>query len=140
MKKGLWNSVKNGCVLFALITVITYTVGYIISTTDKAYIPSLKSIYLYLIFSVIFGIASELLRYNKLKIGVRILLHYVITAILCFLVIVAGGGMAESGFVTLITMFVFTIIYAAAALIIYAIYSAKNKTKNNEEEYKSMFR
>ena len=134
MKKGLWNSVKNGCVLFALITVITYTVGYIISTTDKAYIPSLKSIYLYLIFSVIFGIASEL------KIGVRILLHYVITAILCFLVIVAGGGMAESGFVTLITMFVFTIIYAAAALIIYAIYSAKNKTKNNEEEYKSMFR
>ncbi len=54
MNKGFVQTIKNGCVFFTIITVISYTFGIIISSADKAYIPSLKSIYIYLVFSLLF--------------------------------------------------------------------------------------
>lgn len=140
MKKRLWNSIKNGCVLFSVVTLITYTIGALISSSDKAYIPSLKSVYLYLFFSVVFAITCEIFRCDTIKLGLRIFLHYLSYAALCFLVIVLGGGFSESGFITLIIMFALTLIYAAVALIVFSVISRKRKVKNEEEEYTSVFK
>ncbi len=140
MKKSLWNTIKNGCSIFTLITVISYTIGMILSTNDKAYIPSLKSIYIYLAFSILFCFANRLLLNKKINVWVRLLIHCIITGILFFCVIVLGGGFSGSGFATLIIMSV----YVASYLIFAVIYSMISKKKEHKEninkQYTSVFR
>jgi len=139
MKNSFWNSIKNGCSVFTLITVISYTVGMIISNEEKAYIPSLKSIYIYLCFSILFAFACRLLTNKKMNMVLRLLIHFIISASLFFLVIVIGGGLSGSGFATIIFMFAFAVIYLVFALIFALISKKKEKKANSEKHYSSLF-
>ncbi len=139
MKKYLIDPLKNGCVIFTVITVISYTFGMIISTGDKAFIPSLSSIYLYLGLSLILGFANKLLTNEKMNMALRLILHFLVCGILFFCVIVLGGGLAESGFATLIAMTTFTVLYAIIGSIYGVIRSKKERNRNSKKEYTGVF-
>lgn len=140
MNKGFVQTIKNGCVFFTIITVISYTFGIIISSADKAYIPSLKSIYIYLVFSLLFASANKLLYNKKINLILRLVIHFVICATLFFFVIVLGGGLSGSGFATIIMMFIFTVIYLIFACIFGIIKSKKEAKDDSTKEYSNVFK
>lgn len=140
MKHSFWNSIKNGCFIFTLITVISYTFGMIISTSERSFISSLTSIYLFLILSICLAFANRILTNKKMNVALRLIIHFFITGLLFFAVIVLGGGYSESGFATLIAMAVFAVIYLIFALIFGIISAKKEKKANAKKEYHSVFK
>lgn len=140
MKNSFWNSIKNGCFIFTLITVISYTFGMIISTSERAFIPSLTTIYLFLALSICLAFANRILTNKKINIALRLIIHFFISGLLFFAVIVIGGGYSESGFATLIAMAAFVVIYAIFALFFGILSAKKEKRVNAKKEYHSVFK
>ena len=140
MRKSIWNSVKDGCFIFTVITVVTYTVGMIFSTPEKSFIPTLTFVYLFLALSIGLGFANKLLTNRKMSLTLRLSLHFIVSAILYYVVIVLCGGFSESGASTIIAMGAFLVIYIIFELI-YALINKKKETKKNAtKEYKSVFK
>ena len=139
MKNNFWNTIKNGCFIFTIITVVSYTIGMLISSADKAYIPSLKSIYIYLFFSILFSFACNLFKSKKISPLLKLIIHFVISGALFFCVIVLGGGLTGNGFVTIVLLSAFTILYLIFAIVYILIAKKKETKKNNEKQYNSVF-
>lgn len=140
MQKTIKDSIKNGCVLFTIITVISYSIGVLISTETKAYIPTLKSIYIYLAFSILFSLANRLLGSKKMNTFFKILIHYIITGTLFFCVFVFGGGFAENGFITIIFIAAYTVIYIIGSLL-FTLFHKKNERKEiDKKQYDGLFK
>lgn len=140
MKNKILDTIKNGCTIFSIITVISYTIGMILSTADKAYIPKLKTIYIYLFFSILFAFANNILSNKKINLTLKLTLHFLVSCALFFCIAIIGGGLTNSGFATIILMFTFIIAYILFA-IIYLITNKKKETKkNNDENYSSLFK
>ncbi len=141
MKKqnSVFDTIKSGCLIFTVITVLSYIAGTLLSSENKAFIPTLKWILLFLLFSLVLAFANMLLRLPKIAVGARLGFHFLATAALYFVVVVLCGGFVTSGAQTIIAMLLFCVLYSIFA-IIYAITSAtKSKKKNKEEKYDSMF-
>lgn len=139
MKNNFWNTIKNGCVIFTVITLISYTIGMIISTSDKAFIPSLKSIYVFLIFSILTACANRLLKNTKVNLAARLIVHFLACGLLFFMVAIVGGGFSKSGFATLIILAAFVVLYLIFAIIYAAIYKRKEKKENDQKRYSNVF-
>ena len=58
--------IKSGCLIFTIITVITYILGTVLSAENKAFIPTLKWILLFLLFSELLAAANLLLKNKSL--------------------------------------------------------------------------
>ena len=140
MRKSIWNSIKDGCFIFTVITVITYTVGMLLSTAEKSFIPTLSLIYMFLGLSIGLGFANKLLANKKMSLAPRLALHFTVSAVLYYVVIVLCGGFSESGASTIIAMGIFLIIYLVFALIYCLINKKTESKKNAKKEYKSVFR
>ncbi len=140
MKNKILKTIKNGCTVFTIITVISYTIGMILSTAEKAYIPKLKTIYIYLFFSILFAFANNILSSNKINVALKLTLHFLVSCSLFFCIAVIGGGLTSSGFATIILMFIFILAYILFA-IIYFITNKKKETKEiNDKNYSSLFK
>ena len=139
-KRSILDIIKSGCLIFTVITVLSYVAGTVFASENKAFIPTLNWILLFLLFSVVLAFANMLLTIPKISLGARLGFHFLATASLYFVVVVLCGGFIASGAQTIIAMLLFIVLYSIFA-IIYAITSgAKRKKKNKEEKYDSMFK
>lgn len=138
--KIIFDTVKNGCLIFTFITVISYILGTLLSTENKAFIPTLKWILLFLVFSVILAFANLLLKSKNFSKGICLLFHFASSATLYFVVVVLCGGFIANGSQTLIAMSLFLLIYGVFAIIYAFTGSKKKKEKNKTENYDSMFK
>lgn len=141
MKKSnlLTEIIKNGCVIFTVITIAAYTVGYALSSESNQFIPTLSWIYMFLLFSLPLAAANIILRDTRRSFTLRILFHFLTTAALYFVVVVMCGDFISSGAQTLIAMALFLIIYGIFALIYGITHSIRSKKQNKKESYSSMF-
>ena len=138
--KSFKDIIKNGCVIFTVIIIISYTIGMIISTETKAYIPSLKSVYIFLLFSILFSFANNLLHSRKLNNFTKLFLHFVITGALYFSVFVLGGALSQNGFMTIVLMSFYAFFYIIFA-IIYLVFIKRKESKNNDlKQYNSLYK
>lgn len=142
MKKqnSVWLTVKNGCVTFTVITVLSYIAGTLLSFENKAFIPTLKWILLFLVFSVLLAFANLLLKSETTSVGAKLSLHFLASAMLYFITVVLCGGFIESGAQTLIAMTFFVIIYLIFAVIFAISASGSKRKKNRTQKYDSMFK
>lgn len=141
MKKNnkIVSVIKNGCVIFTVITVLSYIAGTLLAAENKAFVPTLKWVLLFLAFSIVEAAANLLLNNKTRSLAFRLGTHFLATAILYFVIVVLCGGFIESGAQTLIAMAIFVIIYIVFALIYSIAATGKRKKKNKKEEYSSMF-
>ena len=142
MKKqnSVWQTVKSGCVIFTVITVLSYVMGTLLSFENKAFIPTLKWILLFLVFSVLLAFANLLLKNESFSVLSRLSLHFLASAMLYFITVVLCGGFVESGAQTLIAMTFFIILYLIFAGIFAVSASKKRRKLNKKEKYDSMFK
>jgi len=138
-KELISNIIKNGCVIFTVITVLSYSIGYVLSSEGNRFIPTISWILLFLIFSLPLAAANMILKNSKKSLGARLLLHFAATCALYFVVVVMCGGFIASGGQTLIAMALFLLLYAIFAIVYAIVNSSNNKKKNKKESYSSMF-
>ena len=134
--KKITDILKNGCSIFAAITLIFYSVGGIISGVDREYIPSLKIIWLFFAFSVLLSFANEILRAERLNGALRIAIHFAACFALYFITVIVCGGYIKNGSQTLVALFLFLVLYIVFAVIYSILSSRKKKPK---KKYKSQF-
>ncbi len=138
--KKVYDTIKNGCVIFTIITILSYIAGTLLSYENKAFIPTLKWILLFFAFSLVLSFANLLLKNKKYSKGICLLFHFAASAALYFVVVVLCGGFITNGSQTLIAMALFLLIYGIFALIYALAGSTKKKKKNKTENYSSMFK
>lgn len=138
--KKIMDTVKNGCLMFTVITVLSYVAGTLMSSENKAFIPTLKWILLFLAFSIVLAFANLLLKSKKYSRGLCLLFHFAASAVLYFIVVVLCGGFIANGSQTLIAMALFLLIYGVFAIIFALTGSSKKIKKNKTENYSSMFK
>lgn len=140
MKNKFFDTIKNGCSIFTIITLVSYTIGMILSTAEKTYIPKLKTIYLYLLVSILLAFTNRILYNKKTNIALRLFIHFLISCILFFCIAAIGGGLSNSGFATIIMMFLFVVVYMVFALIFLAINKNNANKINSEQKYSTLFK
>ncbi|MBE6632695.1 MAG: DUF3021 family protein [Ruminococcaceae bacterium] len=132
--------IKNGCLIFTIITVITYTLGSVLSSENKAFIPTLKWIFLFLLFSLLLSAANLLLKNKNYSTALRLGLHFIATTALYFVVVVLCGGFIANGSQTLVAMVLYILAYIIFAVIFAISNGTKKKKSNKEEKYDSVFK
>ena len=142
MKRGgLIGTVKNGCVTFTVITLITYSVGAMLSTADKAFIPTLQWVWLFLVFSMLFSGANQLLRQDRFSLAVRILLHAIATTALFVVAVLICGGIYKNTAVALITTLIYLLLYCvfAGCYVLFSRRRVRKSADGNRKKYTSVF-
>lgn len=132
--------IKNGCVIFTIITVLAYIAGVLFSKEETLFVPKFGQIIIFLIFSIFLAAANLLLKSPKCHVALKLTLHFFATLAIYFVAVVIGGGYIKSGAQTLITLSLFSVLYLIFAIIYAISSSAKNKKKNKKEEYESVFK
>ena len=142
MKKSsiISDIIKNGCLFFTVITMITYTLGSVLPSNDKAFIPTLKWIFLFLLFSLLLSAANLLLRNKNYSTGLRLVFHFIATTALYFVVVILCGGFIANGSQTLVAMVLYILAYIIFAVIFAISNGTKKKKRNKEEKYDSVFK
>ena len=132
--------IKSGCLIFTIITVITYLLGTVLSAENKAFIPTLKWILLFLLFSELLAAANLLLKNKSLSVGLRLGLHFLSTTSLYLVVVVLCGGFIANGSQTLVAIVLYVIAYIIFAVVFAIAQSAKKSKRNKEEKYESLIK
>lgn len=130
----------SACVIFTVLFTFIYTLGI---SVNNEWLPTLGMLYSLLAFSLVLSAMNKYLFSNSLVLGVRILFHYIVTALAFYLLFVIASGFAKNGGSATTIMIVFSIIYALYAAIV-AIFcgtkgSKKEKKSKKNSEYKKMF-
>ena len=84
--------------------------------------------------------ANNILANKKINLVLRLLLHFLVSSLLFFGVTVIGGGLANSGFATIIMMFIYVLIYIIFAIVFVLISKRKNNKNNENETYSNVFK
>ena len=134
--KTLKRSLTEACVIFCVI--FAFIAIFVLSMDKAEGLYSLGQTFLFFIYAVIFAIANAILRTKSLSFGLRLFLHFTITAIgfyLCFLLYM---GMA--GTQAVIGIFFYAVAYAICAIIIAIFVSRFRRIKNDNSEYEKKFK
>lgn len=132
--------IGEGCVIFSLTTLIFYSIGSLLSNSEKAFIPSIKFIWLFFIFSVLLAAANEILSVKRFNIALRVLIHFVTCTALYFVTVVLCGGFISSGAQTLIALAAFVALYLVCAVFIVIFLARNEKRVTEKKEYVSQFK
>ncbi len=134
--KRFFDIIKSGCLIFTLITLFFYSVGGIISGSEQEFIPSLKYIWLFFLFSVLLAFANEILKAEKPGAAAKLGIHFLCSAAIYFVTVVLCGGFIKNGAQTVVAISLFIIAYAVFAII----YAIRRGRKKPEEKYEKMFK
>lgn len=130
------NIIKNGCVIFAVITLLFYSIGGIVSGAEQEFIPKLAHIWMFFAFSVLLAFANEILKSEKFGIAARLGIHFISTAAIYFVTVVLCGGYIKNGAQTVVALTLFAVLYFIFA-ILYLIFTPKKKKA--QKKYEKMF-
>ena len=128
--------IKNGCCIFTVITLLFYSVGGIISGTEQEFIPSLKYIWLFFVFSILLAAANIILKSTKINTAAKLAIHFAASAAVYFVTVVVCGGYIKNGAQTVIALSLFLVLY----LIFAVIYLIATHKKPEPKKYEKMFK
>ncbi len=137
MKRSVWQTIKNSCVIFTVITLLFYTLGLTIS---KDMIPTIGNIVAFLGFSLGLAFINEIFFIKKLSMVVKLILHYFATGTLVLLLFAIAGAIDASGPMTIIIMFAYSVLYWIGGIIALIINKSVSSKKNDNEKYESMLK
>ena len=130
---------SGACIYFTVATLILYTVGSLTSEDGYQRAPRLETMYMLLVFCILFEGANYLVLRTRLPGALKLLLHYgVCTVIFSGIFLVWGRSSVTAGgvFVVLVT---YTLFYGACALILFLIRHFRRDKENRASDYESQF-
>jgi len=126
----------RSCVLYTILITATYLLGVYIS---PAWIPTLKMVVSLLLFSIVLSVGSEYLSSNHLIYPLRLCLHFIVTAVLFFMIFVSWTGLSKNGGTVTAIMVMFLLGYIVITAISLLIKYLKEENKKSKKSYGTLF-
>ena len=136
MKKRLRSIFITSTVYYTFISLIMYTLGFLISNGQM--IPKLSVMYLILLFSVVISFANLIFR-SKLGVFLKYLLHFLIVGAVYFILFITISGNGELGTRMLTGIGIYVFLYVIVAFIAFVIRSAIGRKCDENIPYRSQF-
>lgn len=138
MKTLLWlkKIFTQSCVFYSFLITAVYLLG---SFVDSSWLPKPSMIGALLLFSVVLAIENSFLFSNKLVFSLRLLIHYIVTTIVFYIVFVVWGGYKNNGGSVLTVLLVFTFAYVLCAIIVAVYRYLTAELRKDNSEYKQLF-
>ncbi len=130
----------GACIIFTVLIFILYTAGMVISDNAHSWIPTLSSMYMLFLFSLVLSMANRLVLHTKLHAAFKLIIHYFISIIIFYILFFTWGHYEGSISTVFVILLLFTILYAIAAIIYAVIASLTSSVKNKKSEYSSQFK
>lgn len=129
----------HSCVCFTGMTLFLFLIGSSVPTFGNAIaVSGILSVYL---FSLLLSFANRLLVVQKIKIGWRVLLHYLASAASFYGVFILIAMKITASRSILVGMLLFTILYAFfMGIYLFLYYSVVKESKEQEKHYKSIYK
>ncbi len=124
---------------FTVIILILYIGGSALDHGNTNMIPRLSTVLIVLAFSFILNVANIILTVKRLHISLRIVIHYLLTAVSFFVLFVVSSDYEPSNGFTIILVLAYTLIYALICAAVFAVRSARKRRAADSAEYKSIY-
>ncbi len=132
LKKTLCHS----CVFYTFFITALYLLGVYV---DSHWVPTLHMIFSLLLFSFVLAAANSFLFSNKLVFSLRLLIHYITTTLVFYIVFVLWGGFQANGGSVLSALLVYTFVYLICAVLVFMYRYITAEIQTSGKEYKSVF-
>ncbi len=132
--------IAHGCVYYTVTSLLLYVGGLLFSTIEREWIPTLDMLLLLLLFTVSFSAANQMVLHAKLPMGVKLLIHYVATLLIFYVVFILWGGFSKNGSSVLVLLLAFTLVYGIGTLIFTIVRHIRAGTANRNKEYDAQFK
>ena len=136
MKRNLWQTFKNACVIFSVIIFI-YLIGLTFVNTK---IQDITTIVFLFFFSLVISFINEIFFVKRFSLIIKLIIHFFSTLAVILIGLAVSGKFAENGFAIIILSFAFAVIYWIGASVALIINGAKGEKKNTEQKYDKMFK
>jgi len=138
LKQWMWlkKTISNGCVFYTFFITALYMLGVYV---DSHWVPTLQMVFSLLIFSFVLSAASLFLFSDKLIFSLRLLLHFVVTTTVFYIVFILWGGFQANGGSVLAALFVYLFVYLLAALLVFLFRYLTAEFRISEKKYENAF-
>lgn len=142
----LKKTAAHACVFYTFFITALYLLGVYV---DSHWVPTLHMVFSLLLFSFVLAAANSFLFSNRLVFTLRLLIHFVTTSIVYYIVFVLWGGYQANGGSVLTALLVYAFVYLICTLLVfmYRYITAEIRTSNKaytnafdgKDEYHSQF-
>ncbi len=129
--------ILDACAIFTAITFIMCGLGTWLS--DGKLATTLQALLGFFAFSLILSCLNEVLKIKAMHISLRVLLHFIGSAVCFYGIFIKLGGFSEKESGTLVIMALFAIIYVIIALALLIIGYTRLRAKRDKEKYDAQF-
>lgn len=138
MKQLMWlkKTVGNACIFYTFLITSVYLLGVYVNSD---WVPTLHIVFSLLLFSFILSAANSFLFSNKLVFSTRLLVHYLITTFVFYIVFVLWGGFQSSGGSVLTAVLVYSFAYIICAVFVFMYRYITAETRSAKEDYNKIF-
>ena len=139
-KEQIIDLLKDSALIFTFIILLLYTLGTIISKGSARFIPTISTVWLTFMMSLLLSLANRLLKIRAIHPLLRVLIHLVACFAVYFVTVLLSGNYLDDGKSTVVAVFVFAVIYILCLpYIVYKLKVNKKKTAD-KEKYNPKFR
>ncbi len=127
--------ISRGCVFFTFSFIGLYLLGL---TVNEGWIPTFRMTLCLLLFCFLLAAANRFLFSSLFVFPLRLLIHYVITAVLFTVVFIYWGTANGNGGMALTMILVYTFAYVIAAALIAAVRYVVGEMDKSKKTYKNV--
>lgn len=132
----LRKTIGNACVFYTFFITALYLLGVYV---DSNWVPTLHMVFSLLLFSFVLAAANSFLFSDKFVFSLRLLIHYVTTTFVFYIIFVLWGGFQANGGSVLTALLVYSFAYLICALLVFMYRYVTAETRTADKEYKSVF-
>ena len=140
MREWLGKVLCHACIYFTASTLLLYTCGSIVAESGYQRVPRLETLYMLLIFCVLFEGTNQLVLHSRLPGALKLLLHYGVCVLIFSVIFIVWGQSSLTPGGVFVILIAFTLIYALCALILFLIRSFRQEKKNRSSAYENQFK
>ena len=137
IKQKLTKLLTNTCIFFSAMILVYAAIVALINTEASEILISGVRMMFFFIFSLLFSLASLIYSIKTISTPVRIISHYFITLLACYVCLFLPAELTPA--TTLVGIVLYTVLYAVLAAIFAFVSSLIRKNANKKEEYTSKF-
>lgn len=130
------NIISSGCVINSVLILLVYVIGV---TIDSGFIPTLQIVIGVLCYSLALAFANYLFFSSAMKTFPKLVLHFLSTAAVFYLMFVILGGYRANGGSVAVVLAMYLALYVIVALFTALVRYIINADKKAEQEYKKVF-
>lgn len=138
LKQLMWlkKTAGHACVFYTFFITALYLLGVYV---DGNWVPTLHMVFSLLLFSFVLAAANSFLFSDMLIFPLRLLIHYVTTTAVFYIVFVLWGGFQSNGGSVLTALLVYSFAYLICALLVFMYRYVTAESRTAKQDYKNAF-